>query len=44
MHKKLLPSIGDKKFIIKLILASGYDLSKMPFEVPAGIELEFFKI
>ncbi len=44
VYKKLSPSIGDKKFIIKLILASRYDLSKMSFDVPTGIELEFYKV
>lgn len=44
VHSKLSPSIGDKKFVIKLILASGYDLSKMHFETPKGIEIEFFKV
>lgn len=44
VHFKLSPSIGDKKFVIKLILASGYDLSKMHFETPKGIEIEYFKV
>lgn len=44
VYLKLLPSIGDKKFVIKLILASGYDLSEMRFETPKGIEIEFFKV
>lgn len=44
VYKKFLPSIGDKKFIIKLILASSYDLGKMSFDVPTGIELEFYKV
>ncbi|MDO8659405.1 MAG: hypothetical protein Q7K54_02275 [Candidatus Parcubacteria bacterium] len=44
VYTKLSPSIGDKRFVIKLILASGYDLSKMSFDVPVGIELEFFKV
>ncbi len=44
VYSKLLPSIGDKKFVIKLILASGYDLSQMKFETPKGIEIEFFRV
>ena len=44
VYSKLLPSIGDKKFVIKLVLASGYDLGKMNFEIPKGIEIEFFKV
>jgi len=44
VYSKLSPSIGDKKFVIKLILASGYDLSKMHFKTPKGIEIEFFKV
>lgn len=44
VYTKLSPGIGDKKFIIKLILASGYDISKMSFNVPKGIEIEFFKV
>lgn len=44
VYSKLSPSIGDKKFVIKLILASGYDLSEMHFETPKGIEIEFFKV
>lgn len=44
VYSKLSPSIGDKKFVIKLILASGYDLSEMHFEAPKGIEIEFFKV
>ena len=44
VYLKLSPSIGDKKFIIKLILASGYDLSSMHFDTPKGIEIEFFKV
>lgn len=44
IYSKLSPSIGDKKFVIKLILASGYDLSNMHFDTPKGIEIEFFKV
>lgn len=44
VYSKLLPSIGDKNFVIKLILASGYDLSNMNFETPKGIEIEFLKV
>ena len=44
VYSKLLPSIGDKEFVIKLVLASGYDLGKMNFEIPKGIEIEFFKV
>ncbi len=44
VYSKLSPSIGDKKFVIKLILASEYDLSKMYFETSKGIEIEFFKV
>lgn len=44
VYNKLSPTIGDKKFVIKLILASGYDLSKMNFKTPKGIEIEFFKV
>ena len=44
VYKKLLPSIGDKKFVIKLILASGYDISNMTFDMPDGIDIEFFKL
>ena len=44
VYTKLAPSIGDKKFVIKLILASGYDLSGMRFDTPKGIEIEFFKV
>lgn len=44
VYSKLSPSIGKKKFVIKLILASGYDLSEMHFETPEGIEIEFFKV
>ncbi len=44
VYTKLSPSIGDKKFVIKLILASEYDLSKMSFDIPTGIELEFYKV
>ena len=44
IYKKLSPSIGDKKFVIQLILASGYDISNMVFDVPVGIEIEFFKL
>ena len=44
VYTKLSPSIGDKKFVIKLILASGYDLSEMHFDTPEGIEIEYFKV
>ncbi|KPJ56108.1 hypothetical protein AMJ49_05720 [Parcubacteria bacterium DG_74_2] len=44
VYSKLLPSIGDKKFVIKLILVSAYDLSYMSFDTPKGIEIEFYKI
>jgi len=44
VYRKFLPSIGDKKFIIKLILASRCDLSEMSFNVPTGIEIEFYKV
>lgn len=44
VYSKFLPSIGDKKFVIKLVLASGYDLSQMKFETPQGIEIEFFRV
>ena len=44
VYSKLLPSIGDKEFVIKLVLASGYDLGQMKFEIPKGIEIEFFKV
>ena len=44
VYSKLLPSIGDKEFVIKLVLASGYDLGQMKFEIPKGIEIEYFKV
>jgi hypothetical protein len=44
VYTKLSPSTGGEKFIIKLILVSGYDLSYMSFEPPKGIEIEFYKI
>ena len=44
VYSKLLPSIGDKRFVIKLILASAYDLSDMSFDIPKGIEIEFYKV
>lgn len=44
VYTKLSPSIGDKKFVIKLILVSGYDLSKMHFDTVGGIEIEYFKV
>ncbi len=44
VYKKLQPSIGDKKFVIKLILASGHEISQMSFDVPTGVEIEFFKV
>ena len=44
VYKKLSPSLGDKKFVIKLILASGYDISNMTFDMPTGIDIEFFKV
>ena len=45
IYDKFAPSIGkDKKLIIKLILASGYDIDIKSFNVPAGIEIEFIKI
>lgn len=44
VYIKFLPSIGDKKFVIKLILASSYDLSRISFDIPTGIEIEFFKV
>lgn len=44
VYSKLLSSIGDKKFVIKLILASGYELSDMKFDMPKGIEIEYFKV
>lgn len=44
VYAKLAPGIGDKKFIIKLILASGYDLSKMSINAPTGIEIEFYQL
>lgn len=44
VYSKFLPSIGSKKFVIKFILASGYDLSKMSFKVPKGIEIEHYKV
>lgn len=44
VYSKLSPSIGDKKFVIKIILASGYDLSGIHFNTPEGIEIEFFKV
>ena len=44
VYIKLSPSIGNKRFVIKLILASECDLSKMSFDVPTGIELEFYKV
>lgn len=44
VYAKLFPSIGNKKFVIKLILVSGYDLSDMSFNLPKGIEIEFYKV
>lgn len=44
VYSKFSPDIGDKKFVIKLILASEHNLSKIHFEVPMGIEIEFFKV
>lgn len=44
VYIKLLPSMGNKKFVIKLILVSSYDLSNMSFELPKGIEVGFYKI
>jgi hypothetical protein len=44
VYTKLSPSIGDKKFVIKLILVSGYDLSKRHFDTAGGIEIEYFKV
>jgi hypothetical protein len=44
VYTKLSPSIGDKKFVIMLILASGYNLSEMRFDTPKGIEIEYFKV
>lgn len=44
VYSKFLPSIGSKRFVIKFILASGYDLSKMSFKVPKGIEIEHYKL
>ena len=44
VYSKLSPTIGDKQFVIKLILASGCDLSEMQFEMPKGIEIEFYQV
>lgn len=44
IHSKLLPVIGDKKFVIKLVLTSWYDLSHLNFNTPDGIEIEFYKL
>lgn len=43
VYSKLAPSAG-KKLVIKLIIASGYDLSQMTFNPPKGIEIEFYKV
>jgi len=43
VYDKLFPSAG-KKIVIKLILASGYDIDIKQFNAPKGIELEFVKI
>ena len=43
IYSKFLSSIG-KNFVIKLILASKCDLSHISFDVPKGIEIEFYKI
>lgn len=36
--------VAGKKLVIKLILASSYDLDLKPYQVPEGIELEFYKL
>jgi hypothetical protein len=43
VYSKFAPVAG-KKLVIKLILASGYDLSQMSFNLPKGIEIEFYKV
>ena len=43
IYDRFAPSTG-KKLIIKLILASGYDIDVSKFNIPAGIEIEFIKL
>lgn len=43
VYSKFAPSTG-KKLVIKLILASSHDLSQMSFDIPKGIEIEFYKV
>lgn len=43
VYSKFAPSSG-KKLVIKLILASDYDLSQMSFDLPEGVEIEFYKV
>lgn len=44
VYKKLSPSIGDKKFVIKLILASRFDISNLIVDLPDGVNIEFFYV
>jgi hypothetical protein len=43
VYNAFAPSAG-KKLIIKLILASGYNIDLSSFTIPEGIEIEFIKI
>lgn len=43
VYTKLAPMAG-KKLVIKLILASGYDLDVSAFQLPEGIEIECIKV
>lgn len=43
IYNAFKPSV-DKKFIIKLILTSSYDINPDSFNTPEGIEIEFIKI
>ena len=44
VHTKLLPSIGNKKFSIKLILASEHNLEGVRYDQPEGINIELYRV
>lgn len=44
VYKKVSPSIGGKKFVIKLILASESDISSLVISALPGIDIEFYQL
>jgi len=44
VYDRLSPSMGDKRLVMKLILASSFDLNVVDFTAPEGVELELYRV